>query len=285
VLAVVCVLAVGVSTASTRSFAPPKVTVIGDSVLTGVLWYEEPLAALEEDLDVRMEVAVCRRLAAPSCTFEEQTPPNLVSLVRAKAADLGPTVVVEMGYNDSERTFAASVEQSIQALLRAKVTRILWVNLREARHPYVRMNDVLIAAARRHPEVTVLDWNRYSRSHPDWFQNDGLHVEPIGGLALAQFLHAGIVKALQSPPPLRLVTERLPVARTGARYAARLTATGGRGPYRWTLAAGSLPAGLRLEKAGRIVGVPRHAARVTLSLRVTDRSGASASRRELLAVR
>jgi hypothetical protein len=84
---------------------------------------------------------------------------------------------------------------------------------------------------------------------------------------------------------LRLSTERLPVARAGARYAAPLTAAGGRAPYRWTLAAGSLPAGLRLEQSGRIVGVPRHAGRATLSLRVTDRSGASASRRELIVVR
>jgi putative Ig domain-containing protein len=281
VTAALCALAVGASSHA----APPPVTVIGDSVLTGVLWYEEPLAILERGLDVQMEVAVCRRLAAPSCTFEDVTPPNLLALVKAKGTSLGPNVVVEMGYNDSESTFAESVESSIDALLAAHVQRILWATLREARHPYVRMNDVLVAAARRHPEVTILDWNKFSRSHPEWFQNDGLHLEPVGGVALATFLHDRIVAALQAPSPLQLATAALPPARAGRPYAARLVARGGRAPYRWTVAAGALPRGLRLDPAGRIVGKPAARARVSVAVRVADAAGRVATRRELLVVR
>ena len=222
--------------------------------VTGVLWYPESLAILQQDLDVRMEVAVCRRLTGTSCTFEDTTPPTLVSLVQEKGASLGPTVLVVLGYNDSQRTFAASVEASIHVLLRAHVQRILWATLRAARHPYVEMNDVLFAAARRHPEVTVVDWNKYSRSHPEWFQNDGLHVERVGGIALATFLHEAIFKALRSPLPLVVTTTQLPEARVGRPYSARLSVRGGRPPYRWRVVGGSLPRGLRLAPGGSISG-------------------------------
>ena len=35
------------------------------------------------------------------------------------------------------------------------------------------MNADIVAAAQKHPELEVIDWNVYSRSHPEWFQNDG----------------------------------------------------------------------------------------------------------------
>jgi len=197
--ALACAVLIAASPGTPATGPPPKVTVIGDSVLTSILWYHEPLTVIQENLDVRMEVAVCRRLTGTSCPFESTTAPTLVQLVRAKGTSLGPTVLVVMGYNDSERTFAASVEASIGALLRARVRRILWATLREVRHPYVRMNETLAAAARRHPEVRLVDWNRYSRSHPEWFQSDGLHLLPAGGVALATFLHAAILKALSVP--------------------------------------------------------------------------------------
>ena len=284
-LSIACAFVLGVSSAAPASDAQPTVTVIGDSVLTGVLWYPESLAILQQDLDVRMEVAVCRRLTGTSCTFEDSTPPTLVSLVQEKGASLGPTVLVVMGYNDSQRTFAASVEASIRALLQARVQRILWATLRAARHPYVEMNDVLFAAAGRHPEVTVVDWNKYSRSHPEWFQNDGLHVERVGGVALATFLHEAIVKALRSPLPLVLTTKHLPAAQVGRPYAVRLAARGGRPPYRWHVIGGSLPRGLRLAAGGRITGVPARRVRAAVSLRVVDADGRAVTRRHVLVVR
>jgi hypothetical protein len=177
------------------------VTVIGDSVMTGVLWYPTPLSILQQGLNIRMEVAVCRRLTELSCPFEGAQAPTLVDLAAARGRELGPTVVVVMGYNDSAQRWAASVEKSVGVLLRAGVRRILWATLRAVRHPYVRMNDTLAAASRRHAELTIIDWNVYSRSHPDWFQNDGLHLTPDGGAALATFLHEAIVRAVTTPPP------------------------------------------------------------------------------------
>ena len=95
-------------------------TVIGDSVMTGILWYRDATEILEQDLALRMEVAVCRRLTGTSCTFEGVTPPNLVQLSQSLGRQLGPTVVVEMGYNDREaRSRRASKRRSTRCCARA----------------------------------------------------------------------------------------------------------------------------------------------------------------------
>jgi hypothetical protein len=260
------------------------VTVIGDSVMTGVLWYPAPLSILQQGLDIRMEVAVCRRLTGVSCPFEGGEAPTLVDLVAARGRKLGPAVVVVMGYNDSERRWSASVEESVAVLLRAGVRRILWATLREVRHPYVRMNDALVAASRRHPQLTIIDWNAYSRSHPDWFQNDGLHLTPDGGAAMATFLHAAIVRALTTPLPLVIGPEAFPRAHLGRRYVVRLVAAGGTAPYRWRVATGSLPAGLALDRGGRISGTPLRPGRAGVVLVVSDATGETASLRGVIVV-
>jgi len=66
---------------------------------------------------------------------------------------------------------------------------VWWLTLRAAHHGYVNMNDDIEAAAKQHPELTVVDWNVYSRSHPDWFQDDGLHLLHSGADAMATLIH------------------------------------------------------------------------------------------------
>ena len=39
----------------------------------------------------------------------------------------------------------------------------------------------------------MIDWNVYSRSHPEWFQNDGLHLLAPGSEAMAVLIHQQLV--------------------------------------------------------------------------------------------
>jgi hypothetical protein len=284
VTSAICAVAALVTWAAATSAASPvspKVTIIGDSVMTGVLWHRDAIAVMQQGLGVDWQVAVCRRLEGESCPFEGVQVPTVVELVQSLGSEIAPTVVVEMGYNDFEQTFAQSVEDTIRVLLDAGVKRILWVNLREVRHPYVDMNGVLDVAANRYSQLTIVDWNRYSRSHPDWFQNDGEHLVAAGGLAMAAFVHAALMKVLA---PVAVTAQRLPVAHVGRAYTATLVATGGTMPYRWSLSAGSLPKGLGLTKNGRITGIPKQPTRATLVVRATDAVGGMATRRVLLTV-
>ena len=208
-------------------------------------------------------------------------------------------------------TFAQNVEQAVQALLANGAKRILWVNLREAQGQYPGMNAVLVAAAHRYPELTVVDWNATTSGHPEWFQNDGIHLVHPGAIALATLIRT----ALDQPTAPPTVTPQQASAPAGAALAAAerareqpsggyvprssplgcpaptlATATsarcrtgGGVAPFRWTLSWGALPRGLRLEASGRITGTPTSARRASFVVTVTDAHGAKATRRELIA--
>ena len=214
-------------------------------------------------------------------------PLTLVDLL--PTIQVGSTVVVEVGYNDWEDSFADSVETSLQALRKAGAKRVLWLTLRADRTSYLSMNDVIRAAATRHPELTVVDWNLFSRSHPDWFQDDGLHLDSVGALMMATLIHRSLddLGLVEAPPvaKLAITTKALPAARVGRAYKARLTATGGSRPIVWTVKAGALPAGLRLTRDGWLRGTPKAAGRPAATLRATDSARRTAARRFVLAVR
>jgi len=259
----------------------PHVTVIGDSVLTAVLWNQAPLATLEQGFDVDMEVGVCRTLTGSSCPFEGSRVPTLVDLAHTLGPRLGATVVVELGYNDSPGTFAQSVEQSVAALLAAGVERILWVNLHEWRPQYSAMNHVLDQAARRYPEMTILDWRTSSQNKWSWFQGDGVHLTYAGAMAMAAFLHGSIMEGLAR---LTFASSELPAAVVGRPYDSQLIATGGIPPYRFS-ETGTRLHGLRLLASGRLYGTPTKAGQVDLLLQVTDSFGYSSTQRQVLTVR
>ena len=284
VVALVALAAVVLPPAGAGAVPVVRATVIGDSAATGMLWNPKAMKILSRGTDLDMQVAVCRRLTGESCPFEGDRPSTLVQLVRERGERLGPTVVIVVGYNDFEQTFAASVEESVDEARAAGVKRILWATLRAIRRPYLPMNAELWAAAARYPEMTVIDWNRYSRSHEDWFQNDGLHLTRDGGVAMATLLHESIMR--RGPEP-RIVLPRagLEPAVAGRLYSARLVARRGAAPYAWAVVWGSPPAGLRFTATGRLYGRPREVGRFALVLRAEDKDGAVGLRRVALVVR
>jgi hypothetical protein len=261
---------------------PPQVTVIGDSVLTGVIWNAQPLAILQDGLQMRLDIGVCRKLTGVSCPFEGGNVPTLLDVVNTLGPQLGKVVLVEVGYNDDYDTFAQNVEMSINALLQAGVTHILWANLHGFSQQWLDMNAVLDAAARRHPELTVIDWNGYADNNWSWFQGDGIHLVHDGAVAMATLFRSAIDEALA--PPLVVHTTTLPVARVGRRYLARLVAKGGIAPYNWRVTRGSLPKGLSLRPNGQIDGVARRSGQVKIVVSATDSHGRAATRAELLTI-
>jgi hypothetical protein len=73
-----------------------------------------------------------------------------------------------------------------------------------------------------------------------------------------------------TPGPLSITTTALPAATAGAAYTATLTATGGTPPYTWSIASGTLPAGLTLTPGtGVISGTPSTAGTSSFTVMVT----------------
>ncbi len=288
---VVALLSVGTLVAIAAPGSPraavaplPHVTLIGDSVVDAIEYDAEARRILERGVDLRLEVAPCRRVDQASCPYDGAIPQNVVQLVAERGPALGDTVIVAVGYNDYEQEYASNIENALQGLQKAGVERVLWVTLRAERQSYLNMNGMIRQAAARHSEMTVVDWNLYSRSHPEWFQPDGLHLDAAGATAMATLLRKALVDLRIPRLPLAVAATRIRPAKSGRAYEVRLAALGGTAPYRWTRARGSLPRGVRLTPTGRLVGKPAVRGRFALVVRVTDASRARATRRFVLVV-
>ena len=82
-----------------------------------------------------------------------------------------------------------------------------------------------------------------------------------------------------SPPPLEITTTSLSATNVRSNYSAHLAAAGGTLPYVWSVSAGQLPAGLRLQPStGVISGLPTAAGNVTFTVTVTDAQRTSATK-------
>jgi hypothetical protein len=277
-------LVVGAASATPTTANVPQVTLIGDSVADAIAETSTAVALAGREVSLELQVAPCRRVAETSCPYNGSRPPTLIDLAHSVGPGLGPNVVVAVGYNDPEATYAGDIEDAVTALESAGVKHILWLTLRAARHPYLTMNDAIQALASRHDDVTVVDWNVYSRSHPDWFQADDVHLTGAGAQAMATLIHTSLTKAGIAPPDVRVGTARLPAARRGAPYAAKLVGAAGIPPYRWSLLERA-PAGLHLAAAGLVHGTPRAGAGAyAFGVRVTDASGTSSTRRLTLRI-
>jgi beta-glucanase (GH16 family) len=79
-----------------------------------------------------------------------------------------------------------------------------------------------------------------------------------------------IAAAATTPAALKLTTATLAKGTVGTAYSAALAATGGTSPYKWSVASGSLPAGLTLSSTGTISGTPKTAAASSFSVSVKD---------------
>ena len=66
--------------------ALPRVSVISDSILTSVIWSNEPAqAALDQNLDLQIDAGVCRRLNGQSCEFNGTYVPTTLAVSTAGA--------------------------------------------------------------------------------------------------------------------------------------------------------------------------------------------------------
>lgn len=282
--AIAVALALGALPAGAASPSLQHVTLIGDSVADGISGDGRAVKILQQGIDLELETAACRRVDGTSCPHDGADPPTVVDLAHSLGSKLGPNVVVAVGYNDFEDQYAQNIETALAAFEADGVQHVWWLTLRAARHPYLTMNQDIRAAAQNHPELSVIDWNVFSRSHPDWFQPDGLHLLAPGSEAMATLIHRTLVQAQVVAPPPRILTARLPTARRGHAYKMHLQASSGIAPYHWSLLERA-PLGLHLTPAGLVDGKPRAAAGLyELGVRVTDAAASTVTRTLVLRI-
>ena len=195
-LCAACLLAV----ASDGRASPPRVTLIGDSVPEVLAQNPAPEQMLAQGFDLQLQTEACRKLVDPGCYSSD--PPSALDVVQRLGPGLGPIVVVDVGYNDIAATYAAGLDEVMNALVTAGVQHVIWVTLTETQEAWSEIDQAIRAAPARWPQLTVADWAPVAAGQP-WF-NDIAHLNYDGAVALATFLRPYLLTACGAacaPPP------------------------------------------------------------------------------------
>lgn len=96
---------------------------------------------------------------------------------------LGNRVVIELGVNSR---FSQATGQEVIDYL-GKDREIYWVSVYGKFLPeQQKTNDVIQALADENDNVQVIPWDQIAEQHPDWFYNDGIHLNGAGRQGFAQ---------------------------------------------------------------------------------------------------
>ncbi len=166
---------------TTTTTAPPAgqgVTAIGDSIMVDVQPYlQQMLPGIVIDGQVGQQL------------YEVQ---DQVAQLKS-AGDIGNRLVLELGTNGY-----FSSDQLVNLLNSfGPMQRIVLVNTRVDRPWQQAVNQSIATVAQSYPNATMVDWYDASGNNPQYFEPDGIHLDPQGAQAFASL----VVKALTPPPP------------------------------------------------------------------------------------
>jgi hypothetical protein len=187
----------------------PAVSLIGDSTMAGMLWdvtgTDDPRDVVGNSYRLMFNAESCRRLVVGSCRGRfGDVPVSVLPLMRTTVkGQLGEALVVMAGYDDA--SIVNAVDQVVAEAEAQGVIRVLWLNYRtntdyvlpgglSARYLYGSHNSELAAAAQRHSDLQILDWDGFTRDQPTWFAPDGIHLDLTGADGLANFIKAALDK-------------------------------------------------------------------------------------------
>ena len=164
------------STASptTRPKAPVgQVTAIGDSVMIGAAGelnraLDNPAIQADVGFQAADAIAVLQR--------------------RRAAGQLGDVVVIHIGSNG---TFTAEQFDEIMRVL-ADVPKVVFVNVKAPRTWEQPNNNMLADKVQQYPNTVLVDWHAASVGRPDFFVEDGIHLQPEGQRAYADLIAASL---------------------------------------------------------------------------------------------
>jgi hypothetical protein len=173
----------------------PRVTMFGDSIADSLNYVPDARAVLAQNVDLRLELAPCRKLVPIGCVYMNARPPSVLDIVKdSTLSQLGNIVIVAVGYNDPANNYETDMAQVTNALVDKGVGHVIWLTLREQKDDYRQINQVIEAQAPRWPELRVADWEAFSRGK-DWFNPDGLHLNADGAVGMATLLRPFVLTA------------------------------------------------------------------------------------------
>ncbi|MFD1318500.1 acyltransferase family protein [Loigolactobacillus zhaoyuanensis] len=104
---------------------------------------------------------------------------------------LANNVLIGLGTN------GAFTDTQLDAIMQTlgKQRTVFWINVRVPTRSWQNtVNDSLQRAAKRWPNLTIIDWYHYSNNHPDWFYDDQVHPNETGKQYYADFIAKQVLK-------------------------------------------------------------------------------------------
>lgn len=147
-----------------------RVTVIGDSVVLG---------AAPSISDV-----------IPDCHVDAEESRQAVSTVEIlktleEKGKLGDIVVISLGTNGY---FYEDTGQEIIDYLGGDRI-VYWINIYgKYLQSHYATNEVIADLVEKNENVNLIDWNSEGSNHPDWFYEDGIHLNKTGQQGFAEFI-------------------------------------------------------------------------------------------------
>ena len=174
---------------------PPagQVFIIGDSVMVGAA---SAVTAALPGRPVTIDARECRatvRDATYTATTGacRGTVVSGLSVLKARRAEIGDVLVVELGTNDAGSTsaFRAAVDE---VMTEARgISRVIWLTIPEVRTSFVAANQVLREATSRYPNLQVADWAAIAGT-AGYTVSDGLHLRAAGATAMGALVASAV---------------------------------------------------------------------------------------------
>lgn len=163
------------------SITTEKITAIGDSVLI------IPAPLLKEKFsNIMIDAKVSRQMRDAFAVVNQLK----------KANSLGDIVIIELGTN------GPFPEKTITDLLGVigKERKVLFINVRVPRPWEAIVNKTLEEIAKKHSNMSIVDWYSTSANHNEYFVKDGVHLKPEGARAFAAMFEKAVQKAVNASP-------------------------------------------------------------------------------------
>jgi peptidoglycan/LPS O-acetylase OafA/YrhL len=101
-------------------------------------------------------------------------------------------IIIHLGTNGAFRD-----DQFEQIMAVAGPDRRVWfVNAREPRSWEAEVNERLLIDTRRYPNAFLVDWHSASKTHNDWFVQDGFHLSTLGAQKYSELIQEHIEEGL-----------------------------------------------------------------------------------------
>lgn len=106
-----------------------------------------------------------------------------------KKGKLRDTIIIALGTNG---TFNQATGQKLIDYL-GKNRTIYWVSAYGKRLSWQNaVNKTIQKLARKNKNVHIISWAKYAKEHPNWFYQDGIHLNSKGQVGFAKFIRDSI---------------------------------------------------------------------------------------------